>query len=65
MLHENFIIIYIYIYILIKWLNKHLSLLKNILGKMNSHFVEPDHYLVSYWPGTTPNDAVQTIKTDS
>jgi len=32
---------------------------------MNSHFVEPDHYLVSYWPGTTPNDEVQTIKTDS
>ncbi len=32
---------------------------------MNHHFVEPEYYLVSYWPGTTPDDDVQTIRTDS
>lgn len=32
---------------------------------MNQHFVEPDYFLVSFWPGTTPEDNIQTIKTDS
>lgn len=32
---------------------------------MNAHFIEPDYYLVSYWPGNTPDNNVQTIRTDS
>jgi len=32
---------------------------------MNQHFVEPEYFLVSYWPGTTADDNIQTIKTDS
>ena len=32
---------------------------------MNQHFVEAEYFLVSYWPGTTPDDNVLTIKTDS
>lgn len=35
-------------------------------GKMNENFVEPDYYLVSYWPGTNPSDKnTKTVKTES
>lgn len=33
---------------------------------MNENFVEPDYYLVSYWPGTNPSDTnTKTIRTES
>ena len=30
---------------------------------MNNHFVEPDYFLISYWPGSEPDDNIQTVKT--
>ena len=32
---------------------------------MNQHYVDAEYFLVSYWPGTQPDDNIQTIKTDS
>ena len=33
---------------------------------MNAHFVDPEYFLVSYWPGVEPTeDNVQTIRTES
>ncbi|RNA39090.1 hypothetical protein BpHYR1_016862 [Brachionus plicatilis] len=35
-------------------------------SKMNENFVEPDYYLVSYWPGTNPSDRnTKTLKTEN
>lgn len=34
-------------------------------SKMNSHFVDAEYYLISYWPGNTPMDNVITIRTES
>lgn len=32
---------------------------------MSNHFVDPEYYLVSYWPGVTPSDNITTIRTES
>ena len=32
---------------------------------MNSHFIEPDYYLISYWPGEEQDENVTTIRTES
>ena len=32
---------------------------------MNTHFIDPDHFLVSYWPGTEPDDNIITFRTES
>ena len=42
--------------------NKINSILK---GKMGSHFVDPDYFLISFWPGDEPDENVTTIKTQS
>ena len=32
---------------------------------MGSHFVDPDYFLISFWPGDEPDENVITIKTQS
>lgn len=32
---------------------------------MNSHFVDPEYFLISLWPGPTPIEDIRTIKTES
>ena len=32
---------------------------------MNSHFIDPEYFLVSYWPGYTPDNDVRSVKTES
>lgn len=32
---------------------------------MNSNFLDPEYYLVSYWPGTNPSDNIITVRTES
>lgn len=45
--------------------NYHLFYSKIQKAKMSNHFVEPEYYLVSYWPGVTPSDNITTIRTES
>lgn len=34
-------------------------------GKMGAHFVDPDYFLISFWPGDEPDENVTTIRTQS